>query len=89
MKDLHDKVTGDLLAHAKRDKTAAARMARMRAKKGKEFPHQLRAAYLRGFDDAKDGKKPVSVEIWGDKNTAIAYICGGLDGTGELNKEYR
>lgn len=80
MKDATDSSTVDFLSTAKKDKTAAARMARMRAKKAKEFPEQLRAAYTAGFNDAAAGKAPASCETWIDKSAAIAYICGGMDG---------
>lgn len=62
-----------------KDPTAAARMARMRAKKEREFPEQLRAAYRAGYSDAVAGKAPAACENWADKNKAIAYICGGMD----------
>lgn len=87
MKDANDKKTLDFLSRPK-DPTAAARMARMRAKKAKDFPVQLRAAYLRGFDDALAGKRPASAEHWIAKDDAIAYICGGMDGSGQLSKVF-
>jgi len=79
MKDATNSHTVDFLITAKKDKTAAARMAKMRAKKAREFPLQLQAAYNMGFNDAAAGNAPASCETWTDKNAALAYICGGMD----------
>lgn len=81
MKDSADKYTIDMeeVNLKKKDKTAAARMARYRAKRAAEFPINLRDAYMKGFNDAHADKNPAPCETWINGDAALAYICGGMD----------
>lgn len=59
----------------------AAKQKRFRDRRAAEFPKHLRAAYLKGLADAEAGLEPAAVETWTDKNAALAYVCGGMDGS--------